>query len=544
MEATEPSLHLILLSDLRPGRPPATGARELDKDSLDAFLREAAPAIDLDLAGGRARLEFAEFRDFRPERLAARLPALAALLQIKQQALDLAAGNGSAESLRGALASLNGYPGLVRALDEALHGAPAAPKPAPAAPAAPVPRGGVFDLVDDGAPQDPTPVLAEKAAERLIAAVLGTASSGPLPAALRAAAAKADEAVAPLLLATLRHPRFRALEAAWLGLRWLVRTLDFRKGCRLHVVATDRADLVRSTRDLALPLAADLRSQGKTVCLVVDADFDGGEADLATLAAACAGRSTPLIAGGAVEAAIREAASRLGDVSQAAWNSLREGEASRWLALASNRFVLRNPYGAEGDPVRGLAFEEGAGNPSLGGASLAVAALVAASFVRHGWGVDFAGRDAAAALEPLPLAGSLPLQAELNDAAVQTLSDAGLLPLACRRNSDRVFAAGSLSAHRGPGASFRQTLFAAQVSAGLEPLLAYLDPSRSPEEIARTVQAALDLLGLSEGGAPLFTTTAVAASGNPPALEVAVRPSAGVLRGLSALSFQIPLPLR
>ena len=74
--------------------------------------------------------------------------------------------------------------------------------------------------------------------------------------------------------------------------------------------------------------------------------------------------------------------------------------------------------------------------------------------------------------------------------------------------------------------------------------MAYLDPSRSPEEIARTIKAALDLLGLAEGGAALFATEVAPVSGGPPALTLTVKPSAGVLRGLSSLSFQVPLPLR
>jgi len=164
--------------------------------------------------------------------------------------------------------------------------------------------------------------------------------------------------------------------------------------------------------------------------------------------------------------------------------------------------------------------------------------------------VDFAGREAAEALEALPVRPfevrpgevvQIPLEKDLGEAAARALDEAGLLPIACRRNSDRPFAAGSAVAGLG-GGTLRDALFAAQVSATIESLLPNLDPTRSLAEVARTIGAGLELLGLSEGG-PAFTVEASPAE-DPPRALVRVRPAGPRLRGLADLSFEVPIPLR
>src|SRR5262249_30098128 len=134
--------------------------------------------------------------------------------------------------------------------------------------------------------------------------------------------------------------------------------VDFRAGIRLHVIPASRKDLLKAARDVAFPLADDLRSQGKTSCLLVDASFDGSEPELPKLAEDASVRSLPVIASAGLEVALRELPAGMGDASQGEWLGLRSTQGARWLALAANRFLYRNPYGAKGDPTRDLAFEE------------------------------------------------------------------------------------------------------------------------------------------------------------------------------------------
>ena len=555
MEQSEPSFHLIVVSDLAPGASGAPRVRAVDKDSLDGLLRDIGPSIEVPGGGARAVLTFQDFKDFRPDRLAAKVPAIANLLDFRKKIQDLAGGEGSVDAVRASLQQLGAYPDLARALESALASRPAAPTAAPSAPApaAPVPPGGVFDLVDaeaTPAPEAVSPEQAERMAAKLINAVLGTSASKPTPAALRAVAAQAEAAVAPMLGSVLHDARFQALEGSWRGLRLLVRSVDFRAGCRAHVIAAPRAALLRAVRDAALPLADDLRSQGKTACLLLDFSFDGSEEELVTIAEDAAARSLPVIASAGLEVAVRELAAGLGDASQAAWMKLRSSPASRWLALAANRFLLRAPYGAAGDPVKGLAFEEPAGAPAWGRPGWLLASFVAASFAKSGWGTDFSGREAAAAVEPLPMRSadenSSPLESDLSEAAAQALGDAGLLPLACRRGHDRPFAAGTATVYRTgkdePTTTLRYALFAAPVAAAMESLLGHIDMTYSVEEIAKTIGAALQLLGMTQGGS-VYSASAAPVPGGRPAVAVRIRPQAGVLRGLPDLSFEVPIAL-
>src|SRR5262245_59397755 len=201
MEQSDPSFHLIVVSDLAPGTTAAPRVRAVDKDSLDGMLREIGPSIEVPGGGARAVLTFQDFKDFRPDRLAAKVPAIANLLEFRKRVQDLAGGEGSVDAVRSSLQQLGSYPDLARALERALVPPAATTSPAPAPkPPGPVPSGGVFDLVDAEAsppPEAVSPEQAEKMAAKLIDAVLGPSASKPAPAALRAVAAKADAATRP-----------------------------------------------------------------------------------------------------------------------------------------------------------------------------------------------------------------------------------------------------------------------------------------------------------------------------------------------------------
>jgi len=557
MEQSDPSFNLIVVSDLAPGASGPPRARAVDKDSLDELLRSSGPSIEVPGGGVRCALPFQEFKDFRPERIAARVPAIANLIEFRKQVLELAGGGGSVDAVRKALEKVGAAPQLATALEAALRSSAKAAPAAPAAPkpAGPVPPGGLFDLVDLGSgtsSDEPSPEEIGKTTEKLIDLVLGNSGGPkPLPAALRSVAALAESAVAPMLRAVLHDARFQELEAAWRGLRLLVRSVDFRAGCRLHAIAAPRKDLLRAVRDVALPLADDLRSQGKTACLLLDVTFDGSEDELPKLAEDAAARSLPVIASAGLEVALREIAAGMGDASQGEWIRLRSNPAARNIALAANRYLYRNSYGASGDPTRDLAFEERTGADAplpWGRPGWLLGVFVASSFAKTGWGTDFAGREAAAALEALPMrpgeADTTPLESDLSEAAVNALGEAGLLPVACRRGNDRPFAAGTATVYKSkkdePATTLRYALFAAPVAAAMESLLAHLDTTRGIAEIARTIGAALQIMGMTTSGTLYGASAAPAADGRP-VVSVRVRPQGGVLRGLPDLSFDVPL---
>ena len=93
-----------------------------------------------------------------------------------------------------------------------------------------------------------------------------------------------------------------------------------------------------------------------------------------------------------------------------------------------------------------------------------------------------------------------------------------------------------------PATTLRYALFAAPVAAAVESLLGHLDTTRSVDEIARTIGAALQLMGMTPGGT-LYGGTASPSADGRPAVTVRVRPQGGVLRGLPDLAFEVPITL-
>ncbi len=74
----------------------------------------------------------------------------------------------------------------------------------------------------------------------------------------------------------------------------------------------------------------------------------------------------------------------------AAWNSLRDSDDSRYIAMAMPRFLSRHPYGAKTDPIDSFDFEEFspfAGHPQYlwGHAPVLCASLLAEAFCKSGW---------------------------------------------------------------------------------------------------------------------------------------------------------------
>jgi type VI secretion system protein ImpC len=572
MEESGVPFDLIVLSELRPGQDRARAIRSVDKDALEALLSELSPTCEVPSAKTTAPVTIRQFRDFRPERLARQIPEAADLLDLRQRALDLASGKGSWPDLESALSRPRAHPSFRGAISrpEILPEAPAPPAPSPAPlprPPSPAPSGGLFDLVDvegSQAPQDPVAPADRRSLGEVIAAVVGQSgdSGAPRPAELRRLAEEIEKALGRTVRTALHAPAFRRLEGSWRGLRYLVQSLDFRSGLKLHVAAVPASGLLEAVREAATPLADELRSQGRVAALLLDFEFDDSEESLETagrIARSAAPRSLPVLGSFSPGGTLLGLSDRALDPTRAGWKRLRELEASRWLVLAENRILLRSPYGQDLDPVREFGFEEGEGEASpylWGNPVWLLGALVGRSFARTGWGVDFAGVDSAQGLPPLPVRPlrlphgeeiQLPLEELLGESAAGRLDQAGFLPLSARRNSDLAFAVGTAAVHKAgagtPHASLRLALFSAHLGAKVESMISYLDFSKSPEELAKTLGAGLELLGLTESG-PEFRVQARSTPGDPPAVKLKITPGALHLRGLPPIDLEVPLPLR
>lgn len=640
MEKPQVLLDLVVLSDLMVGPGPEASALTkrlhlVDKDNLDDLLRSAAVCFPpdgfdaaagarikggipgaSDLSAGAHRIE--GFRDLRPERLVDFLPDTRELLRMRAVLTELAQGQSRSAGVREVLSSVKEPPELVEAIQKAMEeatrpGGTAPPHPAPTgAPGAPAaardPGSSLFDLVDiegsrerSGGAESQAPERAERSGaaartglEGLIEDLLGLDRSSegrspgaPSPEVIRHLIQKTDFAIAGSLRTVFMDPRFRAIESAWLSLRFLVRRLDFRTGIRLHVLSVRREDIVAALRETVLPFVDDLREEGRLACILLDFSFGDGDpdpADLAEIAAAAAGARTPVVA--ALDSSVLgvDSLGRIGsapDLSgvfeaagRQAYGALRSREESRWLALCVNRFLFRFPYGKNGEPVKGFDFEEIPGEAGAREATAAgpwgrpswiIGVLIANSFARTGWGVEITGPGDAGAIGDLPVR---PLQLQTGEVVqsalevllpenrVLELSRAGIITFASRRNTDRAFLTTAPTFFRPARSedrnayldeSRRATLpyqfFLTQVLAWTESVWCHLDPGRSAEEIARTLSAGVQFLALGPAG-PVARITGEAVGGPSAASRIALRvePSGEPLRGLPPVAIELPMP--
>ena len=138
--------------------------------------------------------------------------------------------------------------------------------------------------------------------------------------------------------------------------------------------------------------------------LVAAFQFDASEADVALLAAMGAIAkhvNAPLLASaessvlgctGYIEQS--EPRDWLPDSEQQArWKALSSSAQAPWLGVVMQRMLLRLPYGTNTDPVDSFKFEEIDGVPMpgqmlWGSGALAVAALLAQSFLEDGWDME------------------------------------------------------------------------------------------------------------------------------------------------------------
>ena len=128
------------------------------------------------------------------------------------------------------------------------------------------------------------------------------------------------------------------------------------------------------------------------------------------------------------------------------WRGLRQEDSARWAGACSNRFLLRNPHEAT---IGNWTFAERMATPDeriWGAPSYFVAAVMARSVIETGWPTRCTGLQAGS-VEGRPLAEQMPVEAALNEAAVEDLADGGILALSCVRGRDQVILLRAPSTH-------------------------------------------------------------------------------------------------
>jgi type VI secretion system protein ImpC len=307
--------------------------------------------------------------------------------------------------------------------------------------------------------------------------------------------------------AILHAPAFQRLEGSWRGLHWLVTHTADDRGLALRVMDLSKLEFHRSlyrhggTSWAGSPVFGKLAlGQGPALgrpfgALVADYYFDhsGPDVELLTqIARMSAASHAPFITG--VDPAVmsmgswrelhgrRDLSKSLESGQHAAWQALRNLDASRYIGLAMPRFAARPPYGAQGVQVEAFPFEEELGTPDLGhytwaNAAYAMAATMNRAFHYYDWCLR--ARDAELGVAAAPKAATAiddtgsgqatayPTEAIIGDRQEAELARGGLMPLVghARHNVAGIIAAPSLNrpAVRASGDAAAQAHLAARL---------------------------------------------------------------------------------
>jgi|GEM_PF-1785055 len=456
-------LRLLFVSNLAPEGPTPAWAEGVHVVSLEAagfapYLERMAPTLEVSLpnhvSGTPARisatLQFTSLNDFRPERVAERLPLTAPLVGLRAGLRSVAAGDQTLGDVRASLTdgALSGsVEALLDALDEktGTSGADANGRSAGSS-------GDALDrllaMVDD-APADDSPADAPDAlADALTEAVVGPSDTPVRPPsdALAQVVARLEGLIRAQLQPLFLDPDFRALEAAWRSLRLLTKRLPFRKGVQLEVLAAAPDQLNEAihhqvvmrehTRtDDAPPLSAVLVDHA-IGCTVPEVER------LQDLAASGASVQAPIIVAAAPAFFQVETAQALHDLPPLRqvlddpaflpYQKLRADDAASSLVLALPAFMLRKPYAAEDD----VLVDES--SPLWGQAPVPVGLAMAESFVATGWPTHLRQHQ----LSDFPIhrtpQGFTPLAVLIPQSKLPGFAKAGFTVLAGKSNHDGI----------------------------------------------------------------------------------------------------------
>jgi type VI secretion system protein ImpC len=397
-------------------------------------------------AGGLAALEFGSLDDFHPDSLLRRCPALAELLEARH-GLDASATAAEASEK------------LQRLLSAVVPTSAPAPA-ATAAPQSPESAEATLARLLGKTPASPSPQPAGgSSAQAFIRQIVASSSSTApaLPAGIAGLKTAAELELASNLRRLLHHRDFQALEAAWRGVDFLVRRCPDEERVKLFL-------LDASLAELAADLAGLERLLRERRWAFVAGDFvfgaTRGELEvLLGLARICAAHGCAFLAGAHPQLVDCDSFAAHPDPDdwkrqtpeeiKGAWQALRNLPESAHVGLALPRFLLRQPYGANSDPIHGFGFTEILdpanhdaylwGNSAILCAQLLAEALCADEESGELIGSGDVGELPVFRFTQNSERGTLPCgEAWLSDRAAEAILDRGLIPVLSIKGRDAV----------------------------------------------------------------------------------------------------------
>ena len=271
----------------------------------------------------------------------------------------------------------------------------------------------------------------------------------------------------------LHNAEFQALESSWRGLKLLVDRTNFRENIKLEIINASKQDLLDDFEDSPEITQSGLYKHiytaeygqfgGQPVgALIANYFFDPSAPDVKTMqyvaSVACMSHA-PFIAAAGPKFFGLESFTGLPDLKDlkdhfegpqfAKWQSFREQEDARYVGLTVPRFLLRNPYDPEDNPVKTFVYKENVANSHehylWGNTAYTFASRLTDSFAKFRWCPNIIGPQSGGAVEDLPLhhfesmgeiETKIPTEVLVSDRREYELAEEGFIALTMRKGSD------------------------------------------------------------------------------------------------------------
>jgi type VI secretion system protein ImpC len=322
---------------------------------------------------------------------------------------------------------------------------------------------------------DETYAIARRGVEAFIAEMLAPDKVGLRidKAAVDAMIAEIDQRMSLQVNEIMHAPAVQKLEGAWRELRFLIDRVDFRENIKVEIVNAPKADLMADFEDSPEVVKSGLYRivyssefgtfGGHPYGLMLSAyDFDQGPQDMQLLrncASVAAMAHAPFVANADPKffggdsfldlPKLKDLKAIFEGPQYARWNSFRDSEDARNVALCLPRFLLRLPYSQETVPSKSFNFQEDVtghhGRYLWGHASVAFATRVAESFAKYRWCPNVIGPQSGGTVENLPLHNyeamgevqtKIPTEIQLTERREFELAEEGFLGLVFRKGAD------------------------------------------------------------------------------------------------------------
>ena len=285
--------------------------------------------------------------------------------------------------------------------------------------------------------------------------------------------AEIDNKLSLQLDAILHNSDFQKLESAWRSLKYLVDHTDFKENIRMTLLNVSKDDFLEDFND-----AGEITKSGlyKKVYeeeygqhggnpfgnMVANFEFGPGAQDIKLLqhvASVAAMSHCPFIASAGPEffpiddfnelPKVKDLQSHFEGAKYIKWQSFRESDDSRNVALAMPRFLLRVPYDSESIEVKAFNYNENVSGSHedylWGNAAFAFASNLTKSFARYRWCVNIIGPQGGGEVSDLPLhqfdsigglQTKIPTEVYISGRREFELSEQGFMGLTMRKKSD------------------------------------------------------------------------------------------------------------